>query len=61
MHEVIYQERDVVVPLAQRRELDVKYVEPVEKIGPKFALLDQLLEILVGGGDATEIYFDGLV
>ena len=61
MHEVAYQYGDVFLSVAQRRDLDAEDIKPIEKIGTELALLDQLFQILVGGGDAAEVHLDGLV
>ena len=60
-NEVVDQRRDIVAALAQRRQFDVEDIEPVEKVGAELALLDQLFQILVGGGDAAEVHLDDLV
>src|ERR1039457_4470803 len=44
--------------VAQRRQLDAKYVEPVVKIGAEAAPLDQLFQRFVGRSDAAEVHLD---
>ena len=57
-YEVVDQHRNVVAPLAQWRQLNMEDVEPVKKVRPELPFLDQLFQILVGGGDATEVDLD---
>ena len=54
--EVGGQERDVFGPLAQRRHEDREYVEPVEEIGAKSALLNHCLEVLVRRRDDSNVH-----
>src|SRR5579864_3919545 len=55
------EQRDIFPPVAQRWQFNVKNVEPVEQVRTEGALVNHLLEILVGGGYATEIHLDNLV
>ena len=57
---MIDQQRNVFAPLAQGRQLDVEDVEPVIKIRTKLAFFDQLLKILVRGGNTAEIHLNWL-
>src|SRR5271166_129116 len=59
--EVVREQRDVLAAFAQRRQFDAEDVEPVEKVGTELTLLDQFFQILVGGGDAAEVYLNDLV
>src|SRR5450631_2013869 len=44
---MLEQDRDILSPLAQRRQLDDRDVEPVVEIGTKALLLDQFPEVLL--------------
>src|ERR1700689_2304435 len=57
---MIDQQRNVIVTVTQRGWFNMENVETVEEIGTEFTFFDQLLEIFIGGGDATEINLDGL-
>src|SRR5882762_10647458 len=57
--EVLRQERNVLPPLAQRRNADGDDVEPVEEILPEPPRFDGLPEVLVGGGDHARVHLDG--
>ena len=46
--EVPDQARDVLGPLAQRRQADRIHAQPVEEVGPEPALGDERLEVVVG-------------
>ena len=52
--------RDVFSPFTKRRQLDVDDVQAVVKILAEPALLDQLLEIHVGGRNDPDIDLDGV-
>ena len=52
------QRRNVVEPLAQRRQADRHDVEAVEQILAEQALADQLAQVAVGGGDDADIGAD---
>src|SRR5258707_10002836 len=49
--EVGDQKGDVVAAFAQRRYSDGEYVQPIEEIGAKGALLNHFLQVLIGRGD----------
>src|SRR5664279_24847 len=59
--EVVHQQRNIFPAFAQRRNLDMKNIQTIEKVGAELALLDQLFQVLVGGGDHAEIDVDGLI
>ncbi len=46
VNEVIDQGGDVVLALAQRRQLDAKDIQAIEEVGTKFSFLDQTLQDL---------------
>ena len=46
---------DVVGAFAQRGYPDGEHVQSIEKIGAKCALLNHLIEILVGRGDHSHV------
>ena len=47
----MHQRGDVLLPLAQRRQLQLHHVEPEEQILAERAGLDHLVQIMVGGRD----------
>src|SRR4030095_16256036 len=51
---------DVLLALTKRRDLDRKYVQAVEQIGPEGAAPHFFGEVPVGGRDHTRIYPDGV-
>ena len=53
--EVSDEERDVLGTFAQRGYPDRDHVQSIEQVGAKGALLNHLLEILVGRGDHSHI------
>ena len=60
LEEVVGQQQDVGLALAQRRHEDREHVQPVVEILAELAGGDRLLEILVGGGDQADVGADGL-
>ena len=54
------QERDVLPPLAQRREVDVEDVEPVVEVVAELAQRDRVAERAVGGGEHPDVHLDRL-
>ena len=60
LQEVLHQQRDVVAPLAQRRQLHRNHVEPVEQILAERAVRDHPVEIGVGRGDDPHVDLDGV-
>ena len=52
-NEVSFQQRDIILALAQRRERNGENVQPIVEIGAKSALLNPRPEILIRGGDDT--------
>ncbi len=61
LQEKLGQQRDIVAPLAQRRQKDRDHVDAVVQVGAEFAPGHRLLEILVGGTDQPHIHLDGFV
>ena len=61
VQEMIDEQRDVLLALAQRRQRDAENIQAVVKVGAEGSLFDQRRQILVGGGDGAEIHFDRLV
>ena len=57
--EVVDQERNVLLALSERREMDWDHVEPVEEILTKGLFLYRLNEVLVRGGDYSNVDLDG--
>src|SRR5262245_463669 len=51
---------DVAQSVAQRRQRDREDVEAVKKVGAEFALVDQSLKRLIGGGYDADFYADAL-
>src|SRR5262249_52444159 len=56
--EVRRQQRDVLGPVAQRRQVNFDNVEPVIQVLAKLAFLDQGWQSAIGGGDDAHIYLD---
>ena len=54
------QQRDVLPPLAQRREVDVEHVEPVVQVVPERRPGRPPRERPVGGGDDAHVHLDRL-
>ena len=52
--------RDLLAPLAQRRQLQRHDVQAVEEVLAEPALGDELLEVGVGGGDDADVDLDRL-
>jgi hypothetical protein len=61
LQEMLGQQRNVVAPLAQRRQAQADHVEAVEQVFAEQALLDPAFQVLVGGGDHPHIGLDRLV
>ena len=57
--EVVGQQQDVRLALAQGRHVDREDVQPVVEIAPEGAVLDRLLEVAVGGRDDAHVDLDG--
>ena len=49
------EERDVVLPLPQRGQINRHNVYPVIQVFPELASLDHLLQIVIGGSDQAKI------
>src|SRR5215510_3396787 len=47
--------QDVLRPFPQRRQPDLEHVEPVEEVFSESAVPDFLFQILVGGGNHSDI------
>ncbi len=58
---VLYQKRDILDSLPQRRDMDGNHVQPVEEFYPIFALVDFGMNILVGGRNNLDIQINRLV
>src|SRR5690606_17914791 len=58
--EVLDQERDVALALAQRRQAHLDHVEPVVEVLAEAALPDLLQQIAVGRRDQPYVDLDGL-
>src|SRR5882762_2058377 len=58
-NEMDYKTRDVFGAFAKWRHRNREHVQAVVQIGAKCAALDQLREILVRGGDHSNIYRQG--
>jgi hypothetical protein len=54
-HEMLDQQRQIALAIAQRRQLDGHHKQPVVEVLAEFALLHHLLQIAVGGRDQTHI------
>ena len=52
----VHQERDVFLPLSQRRDADVDHVKPIVKIYAKLTLLNHLLQGSVSGRNEAHIH-----
>ncbi len=55
------QKRDVLLALAEGRDVDVHDVESIEEVLAESPLLDLGLEILVGGGDDAGVHLEGFL
>src|SRR6266480_1553646 len=54
-HEVLEQERNVLLALAQRRQIDDRHVQTIEQVLSELALFHQFDQIRLAGGDNAEI------
>ncbi len=59
--EMIDEQRDVLLALAQRRQCDAEDIQAVVEVGAEGSLSHQGVQIPVGGGDGAEIHLDRLV
>ena len=59
VEEVLRQQRNILGPLAERRELDREDAEPVVQVFAERLLADGLLEVAVGGGDDPDVDLSG--
>ena len=55
------QQRNVFHPLAQRRQPDFHHLQPKVEVFAERAGFDQVLEVLVGGGDQAYVRREGFV
>ena len=55
LEEVVGQQQDVGLPLAQRRHEDREDVQPVVQVLAERPAGDRLLEVLVGGRDQADV------
>ena len=53
--EMVHEQRHILAPLPQRRDLDAHDVEPVEKVRPKLLRLDHRRKVTMGGGDDPQV------
>ena len=60
LEEVLHEQRDVVAPLAQRRQVDADDVQPVEEVLAEPPVLHLLLQVDVGRGDDADVDLDRL-
>ena len=60
VEEVLDEQRDVLAPIAQRRQRDRDDVEPVEQVLAELAVRDRLLQVAVGRGDDPDVDLDRL-
>src|SRR6266853_997842 len=60
-HEVCDEGRQVLLPLTERRHLDRDDVQAVVEILPEPARRDALGQVLVGGGEDTDVHPDGVL
>ena len=58
---MLHQQWDVFAALAQGREIDFYYAQPVVEVLAKFSLLDEIGEFAVAGGNDPKINLDDLV
>ncbi len=54
--EVLGQRQDVLGPVAQRRQVDVDDVQPVEQVLPEPPFLQPFFQMSVGGGDQANVH-----
>ncbi len=59
LRKVAYQEWDIFRVLAQRGNMDGKYIQPVEKIGAERLIVDHRAEVAMGGRNETRIAVQG--
>jgi hypothetical protein len=57
---VLEERRNLLAPVAQRRQVERQDLEAVEEILAKAALCDQAIEVGVGGGDDADVDLDRL-
>ena len=58
LQEVLHEQRDVLLPLAQRRQLHRDHVQPVVQVLAELAVCDHPSEVAVGGGDHAHVHLD---
>src|SRR5262245_38407147 len=58
VHQEVDEQRDVVLPLAQRRQADGEDVEAVVQVLAESFLLDLFEQVSVGGGDDADVHPD---
>ena len=59
--EITRKNGNIFLAIAQRRNEEGNYVQPIEKILAKSAAGDFLLEVFIGGGDHANVHVSGLV
>src|SRR3989304_9641867 len=60
LDEILCKLWDIGAPLPQWRDDDGYNVQPIEKVFPKRASLDLILQVFIGGSDDPDIDLDGL-
>ena len=60
VQEVLYEQRNVVLPVAQRRQADRDHVQAVEQVFPELAVLHHLPQIEIRRGNDARINLDGV-
>ena len=55
LHEVAHQQRYIVLPVAQGRDLHGEYVQAIEQVGAELAVFHHPGEIAIGGGDEAGV------
>ncbi len=58
--EVLDQQRNVFLAVAQRRQRDVDHVQPVIQILAELAFFHQLAQVRIGRGQDAHVHLDGL-
>ena len=58
LDKIVDQDRDVLAPLAERRQADGDDLEPVVQVAAERALFDRFLEIAIGGGEDADVDLD---
>jgi hypothetical protein len=59
-HEIMYQERNVPSPFAQRRNFDREHIQFVKKVLTELVIADHARQIAVRGGNHANVHADGV-